>query len=91
MNSYLFNSLLQAQITDEERAAFKKAFDYLDVNKDGHITSKEVKTALKKLGMNPPDEEVKEFFKICDTDKNSTIEFSEFCTYLVDMRRKVRI
>ena len=45
---------------------------------------------LKKLGMNPPDEEVKEFFKVYDTDKNNTIEFSEFCSYLVDMRRKVR-
>ena len=78
------------QISDEERAAFKQVFDCLDFNKDGHITSKEVKEVLKHLGMNPPDEEVKEFIETCDTDKNNTIDFSEFCSYLVDMRRKVK-
>ena len=85
---FFFN--IQAQITDEERAAFKQIFDCYDVNKDGHITSKEVNTVLKKLGMNPTEEEVKEFIKTCDTDKNGTIEFSEFCSYLVGMRRTVR-
>ena len=29
-------------------AGFKKVFDEFDVNKDGHITSAELKTALKK-------------------------------------------
>lgn len=60
------------------------------MNKDGHITSSEVKTVLRKLGQNPSDEEVAEFIKVCDTDKNGTIEFNEFCRYLVETRRKVR-
>lgn len=64
-------------------------FDSFDVNKDGHITSSEVKTVLKKLGQNPTDEEVAEFIKVCDVDKNGTIEFNEFCRYLVELRRKV--
>ena len=79
-----------SQITDEERAAFKQIFDQFDVNKDGHITSSEVKTVMNKLGQNPTDEEVTEFIKTCDTDKNNTIEFSEFCRYMVDIRRQVR-
>lgn len=81
---------MQAQITEEERTAFKKVFDQFDVNKDGHITSSELKTVLKKLGQNPSDEEVAEFIKVCDKDKNGTIEFGEFCRYLVDQRRQVR-
>ena len=66
-------------------------FDQFDVNKDGHITSSEVKTVMKKLGQNPTDKEVAEFIKVCDTDKNNTIEFNEFCRYLVDTRRKVSL
>lgn len=59
------------------------------MNKDGHITSGELKTVLKKLGQNPTDAEIAEFIKVCDVDKNGTIEFSEFCRYLVESRRKV--
>ena len=46
---------------------------------------------LNKLGQNPSDEEIAEFIKTCDTDKNQTIEFNEFCQYLVDMRRQVSV
>ena len=60
------------------------------MNKDGHITSGELKTVMKKLGQNPSDDEVAEFIKVCDVDKNGTIEFNEFCRYLVETRRKVR-
>lgn len=77
-------------ITDTERAGFKKVYDEFDLNKDGHITASELKNVLKKLGQNPSDEEVQEFIKACDTDKNGTIEFNEFCRYLVGLRRKVR-
>ena len=76
-------------MTEAERADFKKAFDEFDVNKDGHITSSELKTVLGKLGQCPSDEEVKEFIAACDIDKNGTIEFNEFCGYLVNIRRKV--
>ena len=61
------------------------------MNKDGHITSGELKTVLKKLGQNPTEQELSEFIRTCDVDKNGTIEFGEFCRYLVDSRRKVRI
>ena len=81
----------QAQITGDERAAFKVVFDEFDVNKDGHVTSGELKTVLKKLGQNPTEQELADFIKACDVDKNGTIEFGEFCRYLVDLRRKVRI
>ena len=61
-----------------------------DKNKDGHITSAELKEVLGKLGQNPTDKEVAEFIKVCDVDKNGMIEFGEFCAYLVKLRRKVR-
>lgn len=76
-------------ITECERESFKKIFDEFDVNKDGHITASELSTVLKKLGQNPSAEELAEFIQMCDTDKNGTIEFGEFCKYLVDLRRRV--
>lgn len=67
------------------------AFDEFDVNKDGHIANGELKTVLKKLGQNHSEEELYEFIQACDVNKNGTIEFDEFCRYLVYLRRKVRI
>lgn len=88
--AYVIPDRLQAEITEDERVAFKQVFDQFDVNKDGHITSSEVKTVLNRLGQNPSDEEIQQFIQVCDTDKNNTIEFGEFCRYLVDIRREVR-
>ena len=87
----IVHNLTQAQISEQEKAAFKQAFDSFDVNKDGHITSSELKTVLKKLGQSPTDAEIAEFIKACDVDKNGTIEFNEFCRYLVELRRKVSL
>ena len=61
------------------------------MNKDGHITTGELTTVLKKLGQNPSTEEVADFVKVCDKDKNGTIEFNEFCSYLVNFRRKASL
>ena len=82
-------SSIQAQVTDAEREAFKKTFDVYDKNKDGHITAAELQDVLGKLGQKPTKEEIDEFIKACDIDKNGTIEFNEFCKYLVQQRRKV--
>lgn len=89
-NYACYTSPIQAEaITEVEREAFKKTFDEYDVNKDGHITAGELQTVLGKLGQKPSKEDIDEFIKACDTDKNGTIEFNEFCKYLVQLRRKV--
>ena len=80
----------QGEITEVERKAFKTQFNMYDKNKDGHITSGELKDVLRKLGQNSTDEEIAEFIKACDVDKNGTIEFGEFSSYLSKQRRKVR-
>ena len=89
---------VQAQITEEERAAFIQTFEAFGQIRrsncrrvDGHITSGDLKTVLKKLGQNPTNEETAEFVRVCDVDKNGEIEFNEFCRYLVELRKKVRL
>ena len=77
-------------VTEVERKAFKETFDLYDKNGDGHITKDELREVLGKLGQKPSDAEIAEFIKVCDTDKNGTIEFKEFCRHLVTKRRMVR-
>lgn len=76
-------------MTPEEKESFKATFDLYDINNDGHITSSELRTVMNKLGQNPTDEQINDFIKKTDTDENGTIEFNEFCSYLVKLRRKV--
>lgn len=79
------------QPTPAELADLKTRFDLFDKNKDGHVTSGELKYVLDKLGHKPTDAEIHEFIEVCDIDKNGTIEFNEFCKYLVSLRRKVSL
>ena len=67
------------------------AFDEYDLDKDGHITAKELKFVMNKLGQNPSDEDVTKFMQACDVDENGTVEFDEFCQYLVRHRREVHM
>ena len=87
--------LLQAtnynRISEAELKDFEEAFNLYDENNDGHITTTELSTVLKKLGQNPSEQQIADFIKECDTDKNGTIDFLEFCRYLVNFRRKVVI
>ena len=56
---------------------------------DGHITTGlDLKTVLKKLGQNPTDSEIAELIRVCDIHK---IEINEFCRYMGELRRKVKI
>ena len=60
----------------------KEAFDKFDKNKDGHISSSELKEVLQAMGQNPTDQVVQDMLKFVDKDNSGTIEFGEFCTYM---------
>ena len=89
---------MQAQITEEERAVFIQTFEaFGQITRsncrrvDGHITTGDLKTVLKKLGQNPTDSEIAELIRVCDIHKNGEIEINEFCRYMGELRRKVKI
>ena len=60
----------------------KEAFDKFDKNKDGHISSSELKVVLQAMGQDPSDDVVQKMLKFVDKDNSGTIEFGEFCTYM---------
>lgn len=74
-------------LTDEQIAEFKEAFQIFDKDSDGCITLQELGTALRSLGQNPSEEELSEFFESLDLDQNGSIGFKEF---LVLMAKKVK-
>jgi calmodulin len=65
-------------LTEEQIAEFKEAFQIFDKDGDGTITTKELGTVMRSLGQNPSDEDLQEMIEEVDEDKNGTIDFREF-------------
>ena len=69
---------MSAQLTAEQAAELKKAFEVMDANKDGVVTKDELVTLLKGLGEDVTDEVVDEMIKIADENGDGKIQFEEF-------------
>lgn len=65
-------------LSEEQKADIKQAFDLFDTECTGHIESKELKVAIRALGFEPKKEEIKRM--IADVDKEGTgkISFADF-------------
>ena len=64
---------MTAQLTAEQAAELKKAFEVMDANKDGVVTKDELVTLLKGLGEDVTDEVVDEMIKIADENGDGKI------------------
>ncbi|KAG2674141.1 hypothetical protein I3760_13G121100 [Carya illinoinensis] len=65
-------------MTDEQISEFREAFSLFDSDADGRITTKELGTVMRSLGLNPTAPELQEMINEVDTDNNGTIDFLEF-------------
>ena len=70
---------MSAQLSADQIAELKKAFEVMDANKDGEVTKDELKSLLKGLGEDVTDEVVDEMIKIADENGDGKIQFEEFC------------
>lgn len=61
---------------DEED--FRRAFKDLDIDKDGLISSKDLRTFLEASGERPTDEEINEMIKLADYGRDGAVHFTEF-------------
>jgi calmodulin len=74
-------------LTPEQIAEFREAFNIFDKDGDGRITAKELGTVMRSLGQNPSEAELQDMVNEVDIDGNGTIEFDEF---LYMMSRQMR-
>ena len=72
------------QLTADQAAELKKAFQVMDSNGDGVVTKEELKNLLKGLGEDVTDDIVDEMIKIADENGDGKIQFEEFVTAATD-------
>jgi calmodulin len=65
-------------LTEEQIAEFKEAFQIFDKDGNGCITTKELGTVMRSLGQNPTEEELKSMIDEVDCNKDGTVDFKEF-------------
>ncbi|XP_051169103.1 uncharacterized protein LOC127286645 isoform X2 [Leptopilina boulardi] len=66
------------ELTDEQRADIKEAFDLFDPDESGKISTKELKVAMRALGLEPKKEEIKKLTATIDPDGLGKLSFDEF-------------
>ena len=75
------------QLTEEQIAEFKEAFDLFDKDGDGTISTGELGTVMESLGQNQTEAELRDIVNEVDADGSGTIDFTEF---LAMMAQKVK-
>lgn len=65
-------------LTEEQIAEFKEAFQIFDKDGSGNITTKELGTVMRSLGQNPSEEELKKMIDEVDYNRDGTVDFKEF-------------
>merc|ERR1712097_217605 len=66
------------QLSEEQLDEIREAFGLFDSDASGAIDVRELKAAMRALGFEVKNEELKKMVTDIDTDGNGTIEFSEF-------------
>ena len=72
---------------DDEYEELKAAFEVFDVNGDGYLGFVEFSNALKQIGENFTDLEVREFIFLADLEKNGVMDVDEFIGLLTNKYR----
>lgn len=69
-------------LSQEQLEELKEAFDLFDTNQSGDIDSREFKAALRALGFEVSNEDVRRMFEEIGKECLETITFNDFCTLM---------
>merc|ERR1712000_707363 len=86
MGIFNFYYIMDDIIEDQEH--FKAVFNLFARDSDGTISSNDLQTVMRSQGVNPHDDDVKEFLIQSDLDNKGRIEFPEFSIFLGKCKRQ---
>lgn len=70
------------QLTEQQIAEFREAFDLIDKDNNGRITTEDLLVMMRSLGQNPTGQELKDMVDPLDGDGDGEIDFDEFLTVM---------
>merc|ERR1711872_54252 len=73
----------QKACEDDDADTIREAFKIFDRDKDGYISTKELKKVTTMLGQSLTKEEVDDFMKEADVDGNGKLDYDEFVKMLL--------
>ncbi|XP_069114939.1 calmodulin-like [Argopecten irradians] len=73
---------MEHQLSEEQIAEFKEAFNLFDKDGNGAITVEELGTVMRSLGQTPTEAELQDMINEVDANENGTLDFSEFLTMM---------
>merc|ERR1712222_187656 len=68
----------QTGLTEEQKQEIREAFDLFDTDGSGTIDAKELKVAMRALGLDAKKDEIRRMINDIDKDGSGTIEYEEF-------------
>lgn len=77
----------QNQISPTQVNMYRQAFARMDFDNNGTIDKDELRVSLSYLNIVPSREEVEDLIKDIDMDDNGIIDFSEFLTFMVNLKK----
>lgn len=77
------------QLTPQQLDELKEAFAIYDLDGDGSITTRELGSVMRALGLNPTEAEILNFIKEVDLDDSGSINFDEFAVLMVDKMKDI--
>ena len=77
---------LVEQLSEEQLAEFREAFDLFDKDNDGVISADELKHVMIFLGQHPSDDDVQGMVAEVDLDGDGQINFTDFANCLITGR-----
>merc|ERR1711892_90340 len=73
---------MSESLSKDKLAEFQYCFSLLDTDKNGVITTGDIKSSLTALGYYPTDVELQEMVTKLDSNRNGEIEFEEFLSMI---------
>lgn len=72
------------KLTPQQLDELREAFAIYDLDGDGTITTRELGSVMRALGLNPTEAEILNFIKEADLDNSGSINFDEFAVLMFD-------